>query len=146
MDKDGIRKICTDKALRALEIKPPKKNAKTDRYNNALQTFTEQIRFIWNTIIKRNGIEIDETVNSSSQKHLTVLEYKDKKLQEKIENHNKKIAGQNLEIQQKQNVLYELERQISVKEKKVEELEQNMYVNAQGEDFRDMRPVFADER
>ena len=26
------------------------------------------------------------------------------------------------------------------------ELEQKLYVNAQGEDFRDMRPVFADER
>lgn len=145
-DKDGIKKICTDKALKALGIKPPKETAKADRYNNALQTFTEQIRLIWNTIIKRNGIEIDETVHNASQKHLTVLEYKDKKLQEEIEKHNKQIAGQNLEIRQKKNALYDLDRQISTKEKKVEELEEKLYVSAQGEDFRDMRPVFTDER
>ena len=51
-----------------------------------------------------------------------------------------------MEIRQKKNALYELDRQISTKEKKVEELEEKLYVNAQGEDFRDMRPVFADER
>ena len=74
------------------------------------------------------------------------MEYKDKKLQEEIENHNKQIAGQDIEIQQKQNALYALDRQISTKEKEIEELEQKLYVNAQGEDFRDMRPVFTDER
>lgn len=96
-------------------IKPPKATAKTDRYNNALQTFTEQIRFVWNTIIKRNGIELDETVVNASQKHLTVLEYKDKKLQEEIDNHSKQLAGQDLEISKKQNVLYELDKQIRTK-------------------------------
>lgn len=119
---------------------------KTDRYNNALQTFTEQIRFVWNTIIKRNGIELDETVVNASQKHLTVLEYKDKKLQEEIDNHSKQLTGQDLEISKKQNVLYELDKQISTKKKKIEELEQKMYENAQGENFRNMRPIFAEER
>lgn len=145
-EKDGIKKICTDKALKALGIKPPKENAKTDRYNNALQTFTEQIRFIWNTIIKRNGIELDETVVNPSQKHLSVLEYKNKQLQEEIDNHNRQLTEQELEIRQKQNSLYALDRQISTKIKKIEELEQKMYVNAQGENFRNMRPVFDEER
>lgn len=146
IDRDGMKKIGIDKALKKLGIKPPKENAKADRYNNALQTFTEQIRFIWNTIIKRNGIELDETVRNASQKHLTVLEYKDKKLQEEIDNHNKQLAGQGLEISRKQNVLYELDRQISTKKKKIEELEQKMYINAQGENFRSMRPIFDEER
>ena len=146
IDKDGMKKIGIDKALKKLGIKPPKENAKADRYNNVLQTFTEQIRFIWNTIIKRNGIELDETVKNASQKHLTVLEYKDKKLQEEIDNHNKQLAGQDLEISRKQNVLYELDRQISTKKQKIEELEQKMYINAQGENFRSMRPIFDEER
>ncbi len=146
VDKDGIKKICTDKALKKLGIKPPKATAKTDRYNNALQTFTEQIRFIWNQIIKNHGIEIDDTVINASQKHLTVLEYKTKKLQEEITDHSRQIAGQDLEINKKQNELYALDRQISTKKKKLEELEQKMYENAQGENFRDMRPIFAEER
>ena len=117
VDKDGIKKICTDKALKKLGIKPPKATAKTDRYNNALQTFTEQIRFIWNQIIKNHGIEIDDTVINASQKHLTVLEYKTKKLQEEITDHSRQIAGQDLEISKKQNELYALDRQISTKMK-----------------------------
>ena len=146
IDKDEIKKICTDKALKKLGIKPPKANVKTDRYNNALQTFTEQIRFIWNQIIKNHGIEIDDTVKNASQKHLTVLEYKDKKLQEEIDNHNRQLAGQDLEINKKQNVLYELDKQIRTKKRQIEALEEKMYENAQGEDFRNMRPIFAEER
>lgn len=146
IDKDGIKKICTAKALKKLGIKPPKTTAKTDRYNNALQTFTEQIRFIWNQIIKNHGIEIDDTVKNASQKHLTVLEYKDKKLQEEIDNHNKQLAGQDLEISKRQNVLCELDKQIRTKKRQIEEMEQKMYENAQGENFRNMRPIFAEER
>lgn len=145
-DKDGIKKIGTDKALRQLGIKPPKENAKTDRYNNALQTFTEQIRFIWNAIIKGNGIKLDETVINASQKHLTVLEYKDKKLQEEINAHNKQLAGQKLEINRKQKALFEMDKQINAKRKKINELEQKLYVNAQGENFKSMRPIFDEER
>ncbi len=146
LDKDGIKKIGVDKALKKLGIKPPKANAKTDRYNNTLQTFTEQIRFIWNQIIKNHGIEIDDTVKNASQKHLTVLEYKTKKLQEEITDHSRQLAGQDLEISKKQNVLYELDKQIRTKKRQIEELEQKMYESAQGENFRNMRPIFAEER
>lgn len=145
-DRDGIKKICTDKALKELGIKPPKATAKTDRYNNALQTFTEQIRFIWNTIIKRNGIELDETVINPSQKHLTVLEYKHKKLEEELEKSDSQLEMQNMEMQRKQNALFELDKQISIKQTKLKELEQKMYVNAHGENFRSMRPIFNEER
>jgi len=51
-----------------------------------------------------------------------------------------------LEIRQKQNSIYALDRQISTKIKNIEELEQKMYVNAQGENFRNMRPIFDEER
>lgn len=37
IDKDGFKKISTDKALRELGIKPPKETAKADRYNNVCQ-------------------------------------------------------------------------------------------------------------
>ena len=145
-DKDGTKKIGTDKALKKLGIKPPKETAKADRYNNALQTFTEQIRFIWNQIIKSHGLAIEDTVKNTSQKHLTVLEYKDKKLQEEIDTDNRQLAEQDLEIRQKQKALFELDKQISTKKKKIEELEQKIYMNAQGENFRSMRPIFDEER
>lgn len=145
-DKDGMKKICTDKALKALGIKKPKETAKTDRYNNALQTFTDQIRFIWNTIIKRNGIELDENVANASQKHLTVLEYKDKKLQEEIESHNKQLIGQEAKINQKQQEIYLLDKQINAQKQKLEELEREIYINQYREDFNDLRPVFENER
>lgn len=41
-----------------------------------------------------------------------------------------------MEINQKPNVLYELDKQIRTKIKKIEELEKKMYENAQGENFR----------
>lgn len=145
-DKDGHKKICTDKALKVLGIKPPKDTARADRYNNALQTFTEQIRFIWNTIIRRNGIEIDETVSNPSQKHLTVLEYKDKKLQEEINTHNMQLIGQGAEIKQKQQEIYLLDRRINAQKQKLEELEKEIYINQYREDFNDLRPVIENER
>lgn len=146
IEKDGIKKIGMDKALKKLGIKPPKADAKTNRYNNALQTFTEQIRFFWNQIIKKHGIEIDDTVINASHKHLTVLEYKDKKLQEEIADHSRQLAGQDLEISKKKNVLYELDKQIRTKKRQIEEMEQKMYENAQGENFKNMRPFFDEER
>ena len=111
-----------------------------------MQTFTEQIRFIWNTIIKRNGIEIDETVSNASQKHLTVLEYKDKKLQEEIEIHNMQLIEQGAEIQQKQQEIHLLDKQINAQKQKLEELEREIYINQYREDFNDLRPVFENER
>ena len=77
---------------------------------------------------------------------MTVLEYKDKKLQEEIADHSIQLAGQDLEISKKQNVLYELDKQIRTKKRQIEEMEQKMYENAQGENFRNMRPIFAEER
>lgn len=59
---------------------------------------------------------------------------------------SKQLAGQDLEISKKHNTIYALDRQISNKKKKLEEIEQNLYVNAQGENFRDMRPIFDEER
>lgn len=67
-------------------------------------------------------------------------------MQEEIENHNKQLAGQGLEIRQKQNEIYTLDKQISTKKKKIKELEEKLYSNAQGENFREMRPVFNEER
>ena len=74
------------------------------------------------------------------------MEYKDIKLQEEIDTHNRQLAGQDLEIKQKQRALYELDKQISTQKKKLEEMEQKLYVNAQGENFRNMRPIFDEER
>ena len=51
-----------------------------------------------------------------------------------------------LEISKKQNVLYELDKQIRSKKRQIEEMEQKMYENAQGENFRKMRPIFTEER
>ena len=77
---------------------------------------------------------------------MTVLEYKDKKLQEEIESHNMQLIEQGAEIQQKQQEIHLLDKQINAQKQKLEELEQNLYVNAQGENFRSMRPIFEDER
>ena len=49
-------------------------------------------------------IEIDDTDKNASQKHLTILEYKTKKLQEEITDHSRQLAGQDLKISKKQNV------------------------------------------
>ena len=51
-----------------------------------------------------------------------------------------------MEISKKQNVSYELDKQIRTKKRQIEEMERKMYENAQGENFRNMRPIFAEER
>ena len=49
-------------------------------------------------------------------------------------------------INQKQQQIYLLDKKINAQKQKLKELEQNLYVNAQGENFRSMRPIFEDER
>ena len=77
---------------------------------------------------------------------MTVLEYKDKKLQEEIEIHNMQLIEQGAEIQQKQQEIHLLDKQINAQKQKLEELEKEIYTNQFQEDFSDLRPVFENER
>ena len=74
------------------------------------------------------------------------MEYKDKKLQEEIESHNIQLIGQGVEIKQKQQEIYLLDKQINAQKQKLEELEKEIYTNQFQEDFNDLRPVFENER
>ena len=77
---------------------------------------------------------------------MTVLEYKDKKLQEEIEIHNMQLIEQGAEIQQKQQEIHLLDKQINAQKQKLEELDRDIYINQYREDFNVFRPVFGNER
>ena len=74
------------------------------------------------------------------------MEYKDKKLQEEIESHNKQLIEQGTEISQKQQEIHLLDKQINAQKQKLEEMKREIYINQYREDFSDLRPVFENER
>lgn len=90
-EEDGIRKIGTDRALKELGIEPPKLDEEIGRYNNRKQTFTEEVRKLWQEVIKEHGIVIDEEVKNPSQKHKTTLEYKCQQLEKEIKEKDRKL-------------------------------------------------------
>lgn len=78
-EEDGIRKIGTNGALKALGIERPNLNEEEGRYNNRKQTFTKDLRNMWYDIIRSKGIELDTEVRNPSQKHVDTLTYKNYK-------------------------------------------------------------------
>ena len=57
-----------------------------------------------------------------------------------------KLIGQGVEIKQKQQEIYLLDRQINAQKQKLEELQKEIYINQYREDFSDLRSVFENER
>lgn len=114
-DKDGNLKIGQTKALEQLGFQLPDPNQKSGRNNNLKMSYTEEMRKLWYQVIREHGIEIDETVQTPSKKHLEKLEYQNE--QEKAENirlknENDRLIKENVEQAenlQSLNDLYEAE-------------------------------------
>lgn len=73
-EEDGTKKIGTDKALEQLGIERPDPTKKVSRYNNRMQTFTEELRKEWYEILEEHGIEINK--NTIPTKHKDLEDYK----------------------------------------------------------------------
>ena len=85
LDKFGQRVPNQSQAFEAMGIQRPDPNAKEGKYNCPLITFSEIIRTQFYDLCEKRGIVIDREVKNPSQKHLSVLEYKCKKMEEVVD-------------------------------------------------------------
>ncbi len=72
-------------AFEAMGIQRPDPTTKEGKYNCPLITFSELIRQEFYDLCEKRGIVIDREVKNPSQKHLSVLEYKCKKMEEVVD-------------------------------------------------------------
>ena len=72
-------------AFEAMGIQRPDPTAKEGKYNCPLITFSELIRQEFYDLCEKRGIVIDREVKNPSQKHLSVLEYKCKRMEEVVD-------------------------------------------------------------
>ena len=85
LDKFGQRVPNQSQAFEAMGIQRPDPTAKEGKYNCPLITFSEIIRTQFYDLCEKRGIVIDRDVKNPSQKHLSVLEYKCKKMEEVVD-------------------------------------------------------------
>ncbi len=72
-------------AFEAMGIQRPDPTTKEGKYNCPLITFSELIRQEFYDLCEKRGIVIDREVKNPSQKHLSVLEYKCKRMEEVVD-------------------------------------------------------------
>ena len=85
LDKFGQRVPNQSQAFEAMGIQRPDLTAKEGKYNCPLITFSELIRTEFYDLCEKRGIVIDREVKNPSQKHLSVLEYKCKRMEEVVD-------------------------------------------------------------
>ena len=85
LDKFGQRVPNQAQAFEAMGIQRPDPTTKEGKYNCPLITFSEIIRTQFYDLCEKRGIVIDREVKNPSQKHLSVLEYKCKKMEEVVD-------------------------------------------------------------
>ena len=85
LDKFGHRVPNQAQAFEAMGIQRPDPTTKEGKYNCPLITFSELIRQEFYDLCEKRGIVIDREVKNPSQKHLSVLEYKCKKMEEVVD-------------------------------------------------------------
>ena len=85
LDKFNQRVPNQSQAFEAMGIQRPDPTTKEGKYNCPLITFSELIRQEFYDLCEKRGIVIDREVKNPSQKHLSVLEYKCKKMEEVVD-------------------------------------------------------------
>ena len=85
LDKFGQRVPNQAQAFEAMGIQRPDPTTKEGKYNCPLITFSELIRQEFYDLCEKRGIIIDREVKTPSQKHLSVLEYKCKRMEEVVD-------------------------------------------------------------
>ena len=84
-DKFNHRVPNQAQAFEAMGIQRPDPTTKEGKYNCPLITFSELIRQEFYDLCEKRGIVIDREVKNPSQKHLSVLEYKCKRMEEVVD-------------------------------------------------------------
>lgn len=86
-DENGNKMLAQDKALEQMGYELPNPNQKRSKYNNRLQSFTDEMREFWYQTIESidKSVIIDREPNTSSKRQLEKLDYQNKSAGEKLE-------------------------------------------------------------
>ncbi len=96
-----------DKGLKAMGIELPHPEKDTSRYNNRLMTFTQKVRDIWISAIKKKAPELELELKPapSKRKHLSTIDYKIMMGELTLEKQKKLIRSQEQTIEENQTTI-----------------------------------------
>lgn len=99
-DKGGNEVVGQDKALKEMNIKPPRENAAIGRYNNGKIIYTKMCRDHLFEVARSKGIELEDVPKERSKVGLELADYKARQAEEREKNLEEQIKALNDEIQQ----------------------------------------------
>jgi len=121
-DENGHLHIGQGRALKELGIPlPDNELPENGRYNNRKITFQKEARMHWQQIAKEHGIEIETEPDYSNREHLHKQELIIREQKKEIQENEKTLAKQALELTQNQEALRILMEILREAEKEVEE-------------------------
>ena len=132
-EKDGVRTIGMEKALKALGLERPDTSKKEGRYNNCKMTLTKMEREIWVDICRSHGLEIDTEVKEPGKKHQEIAIYKNNQelekqqaqkliIQNEIQKHAKRLKDLKDDVKEQVDLTRSLDKEINEKFKQYEDL------------------------
>lgn len=102
-DKNGNLELAQNKALEQMGYQLPNPEQKRSKYNNRLQTFTDNLRGFWYDLIEKHDkdikIEREPDSASRSRKNLEKLDYQNIVAKEKLEQANDKLKEANKDLE-----------------------------------------------
>lgn len=131
IDKYGFLDTCMEKALEQMGIERPDLSKPSDHVNNRLQTFTKEMQQLWIDIGREHGLILDDLPEKGKQVHISVEEYRKKKV---IEN----------ELENMKNDMSALENKTVDMELKKNELKNKR--NDLEEEIRDLEDILTETR
>lgn len=85
-DKDGNLELAQNKALEQMGYQLPNPGQKRSKYNNRLQTFTDDLRVFWYNMIEKydKDVKIEREPKYASRRHIEKLDYQNLSASEKL--------------------------------------------------------------
>lgn len=85
-DKDGNLELAQNKALEQMGYQLPNPGQKRSKYNNRLQTFTDDLRAFWYNMIEKydKDVKIEREPKYASRRHIEKLDYQNLSASEKL--------------------------------------------------------------
>lgn len=124
-DKDGNFELAQNKALEQLGYDLPDPGQKRSKYNNRLQTFTDDLRESWYQTIEKydKSVKIEREPNNASRKHVEKLDYQKENAREQLDIAKKECDLWNSLSEERKEELLDLERKYADRSYEVERMD-----------------------
>lgn len=124
-DKDGNLELAQNKALEQLGYDLPDPGQKRSKYNNRLQTFTDDLRESWYQTIEKydKSVKIEREPNNASRKHVEKLDYQKENAREQLDIAKKECDLWDSLSEERKEELLDLERKYADRSYEVERMD-----------------------